>query len=87
MPATEKAKNGVMLAGLRTRRMSKKKEKCDALGGSFSWNLPERYNIGVDACDEWADDSERRDRSTMRYSFDDWKGSSHHFSNSAGTLE
>ncbi|MGE0565848.1 MAG: acyl-CoA synthetase [Pseudolabrys sp.] len=27
----------------------------DALCSQFRWNIPERYNIGVDICDRWAD--------------------------------
>ena len=26
---------------------------------AFTWNVPERYNIGVDVCDRWADGSGR----------------------------
>jgi acetyl-CoA synthetase len=46
----------------------------------FSWSIPERYNIGVDVCDRWADGSDRPallvDRGEAppeRYSFDQLK--------------
>lgn len=28
----------------------------DEVSRSFQWQIPERYNIGVDICDKWADD-------------------------------
>ncbi len=52
----------------------------ESLTGNFTWQIPERYNIGVDVCDKWADGSgrlaliyEERDGSATRYSFDDLK--------------
>ncbi len=27
--------------------------------GSFRWQIPEFYNIGVDVCDKWASDKNR----------------------------
>jgi acetyl-CoA synthetase len=45
----------------------------------FRWQIPEHYNIGVDACDKWADTDRlalihlREDGSTQRYSFADLK--------------
>ncbi|HEX7684315.1 MAG TPA: acyl-CoA synthetase [Trinickia sp.] len=52
----------------------------EALVQGFAWRIPERYNIGVDACDKWADGSgrlalvyERRDGGIVRYSFDELK--------------
>src|ERR1700721_926581 len=29
------------------------------LAAAFSWEIPERYNIGVDVCDKWADEPAR----------------------------
>jgi acetyl-CoA synthetase len=29
-------------------------DKYDAVRAAFRWNVPERYNIGVDCCDRWA---------------------------------
>ena len=31
----------------------------DALRAGFRWAIPARFNIGVDCCDKWADDSGR----------------------------
>jgi acetyl-CoA synthetase len=31
----------------------------DALYGDFTWNIPNRYNIGVDTCDRHADGTGR----------------------------
>ena len=49
----------------------------DALYSEFRWNIPERYNIGVDICDKWADGTEKpaliyetKDGEVRRYSFD-----------------
>ncbi|TKC80377.1 AMP-dependent synthetase [Trinickia terrae] len=55
----------------------------------FSWQIPERYNIGVDACDKWADGNarlaliyERHDGSQTRYTFDELKPLSNRLANS-----
>ena len=52
----------------------------EAVYGSFRWELPERFNIGVAACDRHADGSgrlavayETPDGTVERYSFDDLK--------------
>jgi acetyl-CoA synthetase len=52
----------------------------DAVCRAFSWQIPERYNIGVDICDKWAGDPTRlaliheaHDGSASRYSFADLK--------------
>ncbi|MGI4815042.1 MAG: acyl-CoA synthetase [Janthinobacterium lividum] len=52
----------------------------ETLAAGFAWNIPERYNIGVDACDKWADGSARpaliyetADGTVQRYSFDELK--------------
>ncbi|CAB3773143.1 acyl-CoA synthetase [Paraburkholderia humisilvae] len=46
----------------------------------FEWRIPEEYNIGVDACDKWADGSgrvalvcESQDGRIARYTFDELK--------------
>lgn len=55
----------------------------------FAWRIPERYNIGVDVCDRWADGSgrlalidEREDGSVTHYTFDDLKAASNRLANS-----
>ncbi|RFU48410.1 acyl-CoA synthetase [Paraburkholderia sp. DHOC27] len=60
----------------------------ESLAASFKWQIPERYNIGVDVCDKWADGSgrpaliyEHRDGTATRYSFDDLKARSSQFAN------
>ncbi|MGA7776456.1 MAG: acyl-CoA synthetase [Paraburkholderia sp.] len=60
----------------------------ESLAANFNWQIPDRYNIGVDVCDKWADGSgrpaliyEHRDGSAMRYSFDDLKARSNQFAN------
>ncbi|GAA0234499.1 acyl-CoA synthetase [Castellaniella daejeonensis] len=47
---------------------------------AFTWNVPERYNIGVDVCDRWADGSgrlalvvDRGDAPARHYTFDQLK--------------
>jgi acetyl-CoA synthetase len=46
----------------------------------FRWRIPQRYNIGVDICDKWADGSarpaliyEKHDGTVQRYSFDEMR--------------
>ena len=60
----------------------------ESLRAGFRWRIPGRYNIGVDACDKWADGSQRlalihlkADGSTARYSFDDLKVMSNRLAN------
>jgi len=60
----------------------------DALTAAFEWRIPPRYNIGVDACDKWADGSgrlalicETRDGEATRYTFDELKALSDRFAN------
>lgn len=60
-----------------------------ALLERFAWRIPERYNIGVDACDRWADGSgrlalidEREDGSVTHYTFDALKAASNRLANS-----
>ncbi|CAN7406549.1 acyl-CoA synthetase [Trinickia sp. LjRoot230] len=61
----------------------------ETLARTFSWQIPPRYNIGVDACDKWADGSgrlaliyERRDGTVSRYSFDELKALSNRLARS-----
>ncbi len=58
------------------------------LTSSFQWRVPAAYNIGVDACDKWADGSgrlalihERNDGAQTRYSFDQIKARSNQLAN------
>src|SRR4051812_40524294 len=60
-----------------------------ALARSFTWQVPEHYNIGVDVCDKWADGSgrlaliyEQADGHQTRYSFDDIRALSNRLANS-----
>jgi acetyl-CoA synthetase len=60
----------------------------EILKAQFAWQIPPRYNIGVDVCDKWADGSgrlaliyEHRDGSATHYSFDDLKARSNQFAN------
>ena len=50
----------------------------ESLYREFRWRIPQRYNIGVDICDKWADGSgrlaliyEKHDGTIRRYSFDE----------------
>jgi acetyl-CoA synthetase len=59
-----------------------------ALCQAFHWNVPDRYNIGVDVCDKWADGSGRlalihrqTDGSRRDYSFDEMKRLSNRLAN------
>lgn len=61
----------------------------DALVRTFEWRIPERYNIGVDACDKWADGTgrlalvyEARDGALSRYTFDELKALSNQLAHS-----
>ncbi|HEY1998316.1 acyl-CoA synthetase [Paraburkholderia sp.] len=60
----------------------------DTLAATFEWRIPQRYNMGVDVCDKWADGSnrlaliyEQRDGTATRYSFDTLKTLSNRFAN------
>ena len=51
------------------------------LARSFVWNVPDRYNIGVDVCDRHAGDPgrvalivEEEDGSVRRYTFAEMRG-------------
>ena len=60
----------------------------EALREGFRWSVPACYNMGVDACDKWADGSQRlalifeaRDGAVRRFSFDDIKRDSNRLAN------
>ncbi|WP_144145892.1 acyl-CoA synthetase [Paraburkholderia sp. BCC1884] len=59
-----------------------------SLAANFSWDIPARYNIGVDVCDKWADGSGRlaliyedAEGQATRYTFDQLKALSDRFAN------
>lgn len=59
------------------------------LVSEFQWRVPEAYNIGVDACDKWADGSgrlaliyEKSDGAQTRYTFDQIKAQSNRLAHS-----
>lgn len=61
------------------------------LASQFQWQVPESYNIGVDACDKWADGSDRlaliyekSDGAQSRYTFDEIKALSNRLAHSLG---
>lgn len=61
----------------------------DALVEGFEWRIPEHYNIGVDACDKWADGTgrlalvyETRDGAVAHYTFDELKALSNQLAHS-----
>jgi acetyl-CoA synthetase len=61
----------------------------EELCARFRWEIPQRYNIGVDICDRWADKDPSRialeyvtqSGATARYSFGDLKGLSNRLAN------
>src|SRR5919206_223924 len=60
----------------------------DSIRSAFRWRIPERYNIGVDCCDRWADGSGRvallhlrADGRVERISFDALKAESNRLAN------
>ncbi|MBV6307223.1 acyl-CoA synthetase [Candidimonas humi] len=64
----------------------------EATREAFSWAIPEHYNIGVDACDKWADGSgrlalisEKSPGEQTHYSFDQLKRLSDQFANALRT--
>jgi len=65
----------------------------DALYGGFRWDIPERYNIGVDVCDKWAGHGDRlalihetADGAVETYSFARLKDLSDRFANALRRL-
>jgi acetyl-CoA synthetase len=60
----------------------------ESLTENFAWHIPARYNMGVDACDKWADGSGRlaliyedTEGNSTRYTFDELKTLSDRFAN------
>lgn len=60
----------------------------ESLTANFAWQIPARYNIGVDVCDKWADGSGRLaliyedpEGTATRYTFDELKALSDRFAN------
>ncbi|MBP0594363.1 acyl-CoA synthetase [Paraburkholderia sp. LEh10] len=60
----------------------------DGLTAAFEWRIPAQYNIGIDACDRWADGSgrlalicETHDGQVTRHTFDELKSLSDRFAN------
>ncbi|MFM0059600.1 acyl-CoA synthetase [Paraburkholderia phytofirmans] len=60
----------------------------ESLAANFVWDIPARYNIGVDVCDKWADGSGRlaliyedAEGNATRYTFDQLKALSDRFAN------
>ncbi|TDY23546.1 acetyl-CoA synthetase [Paraburkholderia sp. BL6665CI2N2] len=60
----------------------------ESLAANFAWDIPARYNIGVDVCDKWADGSGRlaliyedAEGNATRYTFDQLKALSDRFAN------
>lgn len=56
-------------------RMLKSGSTYDEVYDSFSWNIPERYNIANDVCDRWADNPER-----VALIYEDGEGEVHTYS-------
>ena len=68
--------------------MLQRAESYAALASAFRWRVPERYNIGIDACDKWAGDParlalihKRSDGAVQNYSFRDIKRLSNRLAN------
>lgn len=68
--------------------MLKKETSFEELQAKFNWDIPERFNISVGACDRWADGSGRpaiivedRDGQVTTYSFDQLKALSSQLAN------
>lgn len=66
--------------------MNLEQQTYESVAANFEWDIPASYNIGVDACDKWADGSGRlalisedHDGKTERYSFDQLKSLSDRF--------
>ncbi|CAB3709505.1 acyl-CoA synthetase [Achromobacter pestifer] len=69
--------------------MLSRAESYKQLVSQFQWQVPADFNIGVDACDKWADGSgrlaliyEKSDGAQTRYSFDDIKAQSNRLAHS-----
>ena len=60
----------------------------ETIRAAFRWRVPERYNMGADCCDKWADGSgrlallhRREDDGTERITFDDLKARTNRLAN------
>jgi acetyl-CoA synthetase len=69
-------------------RMLKPGKTYDEVYDSFSWNIPERYNIANDICDQWAADEGRvalvyedENKEVQRYTFADVRKYANQFAN------
>jgi acetyl-CoA synthetase len=69
-------------------RMLKPGKTYDEVYDSFSWNIPERYNIANDICDQWAADEGRvalvyedENKEVHRYTFADVRKYANQFAN------
>ncbi|QVQ28984.1 acyl-CoA synthetase [Achromobacter deleyi] len=69
--------------------MLSRAESYTQLVSQFQWQVPAAYNIGVDACDKWADGSgrlaliyEKSDGAQTRYTFDQIKSQSNRLAHS-----
>lgn len=69
--------------------MLSRAESYKQLVSQFQWQVPAEFNIGVDACDKWADGSgrlaliyEKSDGAQTRYTFDDIKAQSNRLAHS-----
>jgi len=69
-------------------RMLKRGSTYDEVYNSFKWNIPERYNIANDVCDQWADDPGRialiyedSKKKVHRYTFADIRKYANQFAN------
>ena len=69
-------------------RMLKRGTTYDEVYNSFSWNIPERYNIANDVCDQWANDPGRvaliyedQEKTVHSYTFADIRKSANQFAN------
>ena len=69
-------------------RMLTRGKTYDEVYNSFKWNIPERYNIANDVCDQWADDPGRvalvyedGDKKVHTYTFGDVRGYANQFAN------
>ncbi|MBB1594922.1 acyl-CoA synthetase [Achromobacter sp. UMC46] len=69
--------------------MLSRAESYKQLVSQFQWQVPAAFNIGVDACDKWADGSgrvaliyEKSDGAQTRYTFDDIKAQSNQLAHS-----
>jgi acetyl-CoA synthetase len=75
------------------RAVIQRGERYDEIYGGFRWELPERFNIGVAACDRHADGSgrlalvyEAPDAAVQRFSYDDLKRLSNRCANALAAV-